>query len=336
MKTLQYSFFLLFLMLGTTSFSQENLTGYVFDAKDSTALAAVSVYFDGTNIGTATNSEGFFVIKKASVQTPLVIRLLGYEPVMLDVSKAFGEIGPFFLQQQTEELEEVVIEPDPWSRKKKLDIFIREFLGPTSAAAKCRIKNEEALQLFYSPSTETLTAEAKEPLTIINRHLGFEVEYNLTDFSVTFSTGTSGLRLTHMVYYEGTSFFRELNARPRKKHLKNRKSSYHGSSLHFMRSLATRQLEANNFRIFHERFEVPPYKFFELNSAGDEVKVELQTEKLSILYKDLEQSGLEARGPFLIDSYGNHYPPHAVLLSGEMSHSRIAHLLPLNYHLQKN
>lgn len=333
MRTLQNLFFLLFLIPGLTTYSQENLTGYVFDAKDSTALTAVSVYFDGTSIGTATNSNGFFNIKKASVQTPLVIRLLGYEPVLLDVSRASREIDPVFLQQQSEELDEVVIEPDPWSRKKKLNIFKREFLGPTAAAAKCRIKNEDVLRLVYSPSTETLTAEAKEPLILVNRHLGFEVEYNLTDFSITFSTGTSGLRLTQMVYYEGTSFFKELNARPRKKHLKNREGSYLGSPLHFMRSLAARQLEENNFRIFHEKFEVPPYKFFDLHITGDGVQVQVQTEKLSILYRDLEQSGLQAKGPFLIDSYGNHYPPHFVILSGEMSQSRAAHLLPLDYEL---
>lgn len=333
MRTLQNHLFLLILVLGCSSYSQEHLTGYVFDAEDSTALAAVSVYFDGTSIGTATDSNGFFSIEKVSVQTPLVVRLLGYESLLLNVSKASGEIGPVFLKQKSEELDEVVVEPDPWSRKKKLSIFKREFFGPTSAAAKCRIKNEDALRLVYSPSTETLTAEAKGPLTIVNRHLGFEVEYNLTDFSVTFSTGTSGFRLTHMVYYEGTSFFKELNARPRKKHLKNREGSYLGSPLHFMRSLAARQLKENNFRIFHERFEVPPYQFFDLHNTGDGIQVQVQTEKLSILYRDLEQSGLQAKGPFLIDSYGNHYPPHFVILSGEMSQTRAAHLLPLDYEL---
>ena len=205
-------------------------------------------------------------------------------------STTTGKLSPIYLKEQQEELAEVILEPDPWSRKKKLQIFRREFLGNTPEAKKVRIRNEEVLRLYYSPSSEKLTAFSTQPLIIENRFLGYKVQYDLDNFTVQFSTGTSGLQLTHMVMYQGFSYFSNLKKRTRKKQLKNREKTYAGSSLHFMRSLSQQTLAENNFRIFYERFQVAPYKYFEFLPFKEGVQVTLLAEKLSILYGDLEQS----------------------------------------------
>src|SRR5690606_12074021 len=203
-------------------------------------------------------------------------------------------------------------------------------LGTDVAALKSRIKNEEDIKLRYIPSNQTLVAYADAPLKIINRFLGYEVTYNLTDFKAEFST-SGGLRLTTMVYYEGYSLFKEIRKKPSKRSLNNRGKAYKGSSLHFMRSLARQELSENGFRIFHKSFEVPPYAHFRINDKGELKEIEILLEKLVVVYEPLVQSAIQAEGKFFIDVYGNYTPPQIVLFSGKMSKARIAGLLPLNY-----
>lgn len=313
--------------------SQEIVSGTVYSAKDSTRLAGVSVYFDGTSIGTVTNEQGIFRIEAFHSAEPLlVISFIGYKTKLLvPPSSGSKELPPVYLVEKQEELPEVLVENDPWSRERKLNIFRREFLGSSSDPGSLRIKNEEVLRLRYIPSVDMLVAQGTEPLILINRHLGYEVRYDLKTFEVQFQMSPGGLRLVHMVFYEGLSFFEELRKNPRKKFLKNRDLAYKGSSLHFMRSLKDGNLQENDFKIFHDKFEVPPYRYFDLQQKDDLRQVKLLTDKLVILYRDLIQSSLQATAPFYIDSFGNHAPPSVVVFGGDMGEKRIGELLPLDY-----
>lgn len=322
--------FLLFISLIPFTVAGQ-ISGSVYSAKDSVALQGVAIYFDGTSIGTVTNSNGEFHLEQISITSPLVISFLGYEEIILPSPAKGKNLGKLFLNEKTEQLEEVLVEPDTWSREKKLNTFIREFLGNTPEAAKCRIKNTEVLELRYSPTRKILTAYAREPLKIINRHLGYEISYSLTSFEAQFNTGSSGLLLVHSVSFEGTSFFKELNKKTRNKHLWNRKNSYSGSSLHFIRSLISRRLEENDFHLYHKSYRVAPYEYFEMEVVDELATVEMTAEKLSILYLGIEQSEFQTTSPFVVDEMGNHSPPLALIFGGVMAGQRIAHLLPLNY-----
>lgn len=321
------------LLLFIPTRAQQLLRGEVFSAADSTALFGASVYFDGTSIGVSTDSEGRFELEKSDSNTsPLIISSLGHETIALDpASLKAGELPRIYLKLTSEELAAVFLENDPWGHTKKLGIFIREFLGVHPSAQKCKILNDEVLQLHYNPSTETLTASAKEPLVIRNRYLGYEISYNLTDFKVEFTPADEGFQRPKLVYTEGTSFFTSLRKHPRKQVRKNRKNSYEGSSLHFMRSLSAAQLRENRFRIFHKSYQVPEYKFFDLKKEGTLTRVNILTDSLTLLYGDLEQSKIIAREPFYIDEMGNHTPPTAVIFGGEIAYHRISLLLPLDY-----
>lgn len=328
-----YVFCLFVILISAVSHGQDMLQGKIYSAKDSAVVVGASVYFDGTNLGVSSDLDGSFRIRKPEgAITTLIISSLGYETIAIP---NLDNLNPrnlkIYLTESTESLGEVFLETDPWSRKKKLNIFRREFLGNSTEAGLCKIKNEEVLQLVYVPSKDILLAYADEPLQIVNRYLGYEVKYNLENFRVEFSTGNSGFRLTSLVYYEGYSFFEELKQKPRKKHLKNRSKTYYGSSLHFMRSLSAHQLAENNFRIFHNKFEVPPYQFFEVKAKNNLAQIEILTDELHILYKDIYQSVLVAEDSFYIDPWGNHTPPVNVIFGGEMSQTRLAKTLPLNY-----
>lgn len=325
---------ILCLVLGSVAAKgQEFLQGNIYSAKDSTAIVGASVYFDGTNIGVSSNADGSFKIRKEIGTTAtLIISSLGYQTTAINSIN-----GPetanlkIYLAESTESLGEVFLETDPWTRKKKLGIFRREFLGKTPEALQCKIKNEEVLKLVYVPSKDILLAFADEPLEVVNRHLGYEVNYNLENFRVEFATGDSGLYYTSLVYYEGYSFFQELRNKPRKKHLKNRSKTFRGSSLHFMRSLSAQQLSENEFKIFHKKFEVPPYQFFSFNKVNALTEINILTDELSILFNDFHQSMIMAKGTFYIDQWGNHTPPVNVIFGGDMGEGRFAKTLPLNY-----
>lgn len=324
--------FIIFLLASTASLAQNLVRGMVLNAKDSTALSGTSVYFDGTNIGVSTGFNGEFTIKKKDgIVTPLIIHSLGFKTkVLTNYTGNKDGLIQVFLEESPEVLEEVHLETDPWDRKKKLEIFKREFLGSTKEALLCKITNESAIQLTYIPSREVLLAYAEEPIVIINRHLGYKIKYDLQNFRTEFNS-ESGLLLTHLVYYDGTSFFQELKKKPSKKFLKNREKAFKGSSLQFMRALVKKELAKNGFKIFHEKFQVPEYKFINIIPSENLTHITISTAELQILYNDFEQSLLATKGNFYVDHWGNYTPPANVIFGGEMGRNRIAKTLPLNY-----
>ncbi|MFD2827428.1 carboxypeptidase-like regulatory domain-containing protein [Leeuwenhoekiella polynyae] len=324
------------LLFYVTASGQKQLSGYVYSAKDSTALEAVSIYFDGTTIGTITNQNGHYSIPvQEGIKSPLVLTMMGYSPVYINnYLNTDGKMPPVYLEEMTEQLDQVFLETDPWTRERKLKVFMLEFLGHSQEALKCKIRNPEVLKLHYSPSQLKLTAWANEPLIIENKYLGYTVNYTLNDFHVNYEKSlNAGMQFVNMVYYEGFSFYQELKKKTRKKYFKNREKSYSGSTLHFMRSLAQKKLHENGFRIFYDKFEAPPYLHFEFRKVQDKTYVKLLVEKLSILYDNDEQSAIQTNQPFMIDAFGNHTPPSAIIMGGAMSTRRFAFMLPLDYKL---
>ncbi|HSI69616.1 MAG TPA: carboxypeptidase-like regulatory domain-containing protein, partial [Gillisia sp.] len=144
-----YFLFSLVLISSDALYSQTYLTGYVYSAIDSTAVPGVSVYFDGTSTGVSTTDEGYFSISLANETTsPLVVSSVGYQTTFIPrSSQQTTQPIIIYLKESEESLGEVFLETDPWSRKKKLDIFRKEFLGKSMAASECMIENENALRL---------------------------------------------------------------------------------------------------------------------------------------------------------------------------------------------
>lgn len=332
---MRFSILVFGLWFSLSGFAQDKLSGYVYSAQDSTALADVSIYFDGTTLGTITNRDGHYSIAiQPGVKSALVISMLGYNPVYINNYQNSGELPDVYLTESTEQLDEVFLETDPWSREHKMREFKREFLGRTQASQQVKILNEEVIKLHYSASKNRLVAWANKPIKIENNYLGYVIDYELGDFYADYEKSlTSDLNLVYMVYYEGTSFFRELKSKVPRRFKKHRDKAFEGSTLHFMRSLGTQKLRENGFRIFYKSFEVPPYKYFNLQEGEENIHVEQTADKLSILFENDEQSTITAKRSFQIDKFGNHFPPSAIIIGGDMGIRRIANMLPLNYKL---
>ena len=75
MKKLQLTIYtLLFILIAVNSFAQNELSGKVKDGKDSTALAAVSIYIPDLKLAAITNSDGTYTIKNIPNGTYLIDR----------------------------------------------------------------------------------------------------------------------------------------------------------------------------------------------------------------------------------------------------------------------
>ncbi|WP_420573889.1 carboxypeptidase-like regulatory domain-containing protein [Kordia sp.] len=328
--------FIWILLLFTTITSAQELEGFILDEKTKEPLFGVSVYFDGTTNGTSTNGEGKFSIRyKASTKSALVVSYLGYETQLFDVRKLTNGMS-IYLKEKPQSLETVYLENDPWSRKKKMDIFKREFIGKSVDFSECRIMNQKDITVTYNPITQKLNAYAEKPIIIKNKYLGYTITYTMEEFEADLRLTTTGIVLTRSVYVEGSSFYTERNKRVRRKHRKAREREYGQSVLYFMRSLSKKQLRENGFQIFHKGFIVPPYKYFQITKIGEDTKVKLTADRLVVVYDRIHKSFmtiLDKNKEFVINKYGNYSPPRKVSFGGVLGDKRIANTLPLDYDL---
>jgi len=346
-KTTILSVFFIFVF--SSVFSQE-YTGKVIDSKSKKPLEGVSIYFDGTTLGTITNTKGVFSIEtKQSTESALVISFLGYKTKIL--SKRDLKVKDLVINLEVEpmSLEEVLIEEDNWSREKKWKYFKREFLGRTQASEYCNFLNPKDVRLVYVKSENKLYASSRKPIIIANKYLGYRIAYNLIDFEIFFK-GSEKYISVNRVYYSGTSQFKEINEkRIKKKYLKKREKTYDGSFLHFMRSLATASLAENKFQIFVKDssgksklfFGIAPqavFKVEKLNDYSTEVIINRQG-KITITHNGFTQSSITLEDKttrFNIDGFGNYYPIYKLLVGGEFGKNRMSTMLPSNYGLDSN
>ena len=130
----------------------------------------------------------------------------------------------------------------------------------------------------------------------------------------------------------GTILFKDLHkSQPKKKYIKNRSTTYLGSGMHFMRSLAEQKLKEEGFTIYRRRFPVNPKEVFSISTTDDGITQIIQrTKKLIITYMG-EQSSIHATDSFFIDGFGNYTPSRNILFGGKIGEQRAGNLLPLNY-----
>lgn len=297
-------------------------------------MPGASVYLDGTNIGTISDLHGKFELNiNNSKGSSLIISYLGYAPVLIQPAEIKNR-SKIYMQKGNYQLKEVILEPDGWSRAEKLRIFKSEFLGKSRVTKHCKILNEKDIVLTYGKSNKTLVAYSENPILITNKYLGYNIQYDMVDFEVEFTTDPMGSEYRKL-YIAGTSFFMNLNDTTKKRIVKRRKREYLGSLAHFMRSLASKQLSENNFKIFYKGLNISPYKYFIISQESYQTKVEITTKPISVLYNDSRQSSINFASDnynfFYIFENGNHSPPNSLLFEGDFAFKRISNILPLNY-----
>uniref|UniRef100_UPI00404B04FA carboxypeptidase-like regulatory domain-containing protein n=1 Tax=Flavobacterium sp. TaxID=239 RepID=UPI00404B04FA len=341
-------YFTIFLVLFSfnVSFSQI-VSGKIVDENDM-PLYGVSVYFDGTTLGTTTDNDGVFEMNlKAIPDAILVISFIGYETVYLNsvLSPIQLKLNPVSIA-----LKGVVLEPIPFTRKEMLKIFREQFLGNTKSGRNCKILNEDAIQFIYESKDYKLSAFADQKLKVRNDYLGYIVEFELIDFYVYFSKRTVLSEYVLSCFYAGTTFYTDLTTNE-KSYEKNRKSSYLGSYMHFFKNLTNNNWGKKDFILYDGSLPTDPNLFFEITDAKSTKKVTIKEKGASIsigeavnfqkafnlLYKGKYQSKVTFRTlEFTVDEFGNHSDIDKIDFSGEISKKRLGDMLPLNFVLPES
>jgi len=326
--------FLLFLIINQTISYAQIIKGTVFDKITNESLEGASVYLDGTTIGVITNSEGKFEIDLNNTNnTQLIVSYIGFKTEIFQPSELKRNLNVFLIESPNE-LEEIILDADIWSRQKKMQIFESEFLGKTLASNYCRIINKEDIVLKYNSSNNTLTAYSYKPIVIINKYLGFKIVFNIQDYELQFFDNSQENPHVSKFHYAGTSFFTELKKTTSKRHLKNRQNAYNGSLIHFMRALSNKTLTENKFTVYYKSLPVEPYKFFKIAKENNKTKIDMLVDYLIIVFNNFHQSSIEFSTKehiFYIDKNGNHNISSSILFGGSFGSKRISEMLPLNY-----
>lgn len=251
MKKLILFSFLIFLT-ATSSYSQFYLKGKVTSTSNET-LEGASVYLNGTTIGTTTNDKGEFELKIKEGNHDLVVSFIGYQTTQIHIdTKNKITFLEFKLKADTNVLNEVVLRKTIYDAdwKYNLSRFKQLFLGRTLLAKKCQILNPKVLHFEYNAKTNTLTAEAKEPLKIKHKGLGYLITYDLVSFSIKRKT-LSYLGYTKYENLKGSK-------RKQKRWKKNRLKAFNGSRMHFVRSLRSQKLKEEGYVINQFRRALNP------------------------------------------------------------------------------
>jgi len=320
-------------------FSQ-TLTGIVIDKVTQEPIETVSVYFDNTTVGTTTNEKGEFSISYTdAIQTTLVISYLGYEKVLIPDFRKNNNLLVELIEANNE-LDEILLEyDDGLTRKQKLRLFRKEFLGNSKFGKSCKILNEDDLILHYDKQDKTLYASAKQPLKIENKALQYEINFDIKDFKVQFRyvDAEADEFVLDGVLFTGTSFYKNLKNSDKRKTKKNRERVYKGGIQHFMRALYNENLREEGYWVFYKGFRVEEWDYFNIEVVEESnfKKVTLKNKVSIVFNNDLKtQSDLELNiEEFFVDAFGHFLPVIGVQFSGYMGNQRVGDTLPLDYGL---
>lgn len=267
----------------TTLYAQKRVFGKVVDTNENPLIGA-SVYINNTSIGTTTNEKGEFYLYVHDGYD-LVASYLGFYTSKLKLTrKNMENFIVFKLNPKVSLLDEVVIKKRKKLPNSKRSLYIRmfkrHFLGITNASKKCEIVNDSVLIFDFDAKTKNLEVSSSENIIVRNKHLGYDLSYDLMHF----------LLEPERVTYLGFSRYKELEGskRQQKKWEKNRLRAYKGSFRHFLKTI----IDDDNLR--KEGFVVDHFKLVpNLDRPSEE-----QIKKARAL---VQKKGRLQRNPFHID-----------------------------------
>lgn len=223
-------------------------------------IGNVNIYIDGTKTGTVSGEDGSFMLNVSGKNLGNVIfRKENYETFVTPVSEVVNKTLKVVLLKSND-IEEVTIVPyTEEAYKNYINYFLDQFIGYDKQNVK--IKNQRSLKFSFDKKNKILKVKAPKILIIENKNLGYDIEYNLVNFSSDFNT--------KIVNCSGTSLFKE--TKNNNKTRLNRMNAYDGSLLHFFRSVYNNTVASDQFVVNHV-IKVPNPKYpteEELNTLKD-------------------------------------------------------------------
>ncbi len=315
------------------------IEGQVINKATNEPLMGASIYFNGSTIGTLSDENGYFLINgKGQANAKLVASFMGYSTALID-KPTNEEPIIISLSPKIEQLQEVVLTSDPYTREQKLEVFRLEFLGESTAASRSFILNEHDIKLYFNSNEKTLTAYSEKPIIVYNKYLAYEIKFDLQDFKIVFRRHSLS-RVDNIVYtvIHGYSRFADMpDASDNKVTVRRRAKSYLASPTHLMQALWNSSLESENFTFYRDGKKITSDKLFvkQPQVRLDLKKFHLKKGRISIKYagKNRYRSTLNVANDmfFTIDSYGNYRPYRNLIFGQYMAEIRIANMVPYDY-----
>lgn len=312
------------------------IKGIVTDAETKEPLAAASVYFVETTIGTTVAANGEYTLTVAKPGNyEMVVSMIGYElqKKKLFVEKGMQYVFNFSLVPKPMNLNPIEVKGDAQSEWRRcLRIFTNKFLGALRPAEDCVIENKEYIDFKWLG--DTLSATIRRPLIIANNYLGYKVICEITKYRYNLNT----------TYQEYAILSRFIEMEPKdstvkKEWEKHRKDMYYGSPTHFLWSLKHDKMETEGYDMFF-------VKTLKKGGLGDRIEKSKELrdsvrfpnkevfsfpDYIKIVYKG-QVSWIQLRfSYFTIDSNGiadNHIP---FLCYGFWANLGLANMLPRDY-----
>lgn len=335
--------FILFFFLFTVQLFSQNITGKVTTASG-TPLSGASVYLDGTTIGTSTNQEGEFSISSSTkFNTLLIIRLMGYQDVVIanPYEKPYWNI---VLQVKENEIEQVVVADDGFTRKQKMQLFKEQFLGMNKEGKACKILNEDAIVLEFNKKENIFTAKSYEPIIIQNDYLGYKIEFDLYEFYVQMNSKSIKSIDVAQSMFLGTSQFTD--SATNEKQIQNRDRAYFGSSMELFKTVIHNSWSVKGFVLYEGSFAVNANEFFTISNEDGMYKVQVKGTSavmkdtktklfkatFNLLYNKKRQSKIVFNTDvFFVDDFGNTSHRDQIIFGGDLGAQKVGNLLPLNF-----
>ena len=345
--------FILFLFLSALCFSQV-IKGSVVSTADQ-PLSNVKIYIDGSQVSSITDAKGIFDISIPNIkQGNIVFQKDGYQDFVYPLQQAMNKTLKVLLEKERLIEEVKLIGYSSKDYEKYINTFFDNFLGISREGVS--IENPKEVKFAYDKTERILRAQAKKPLIIFNKKLGYTIEYKLMSFYIDHRNGIS--------QYTGTSFYTPIKASESKNRVykMNRLNAYYGSVQHFFKSVFNNSVNKEGFildRIKHMEgqkalalvekdlqasayrsetdgkvyFEFPDilmvsYKKYLFDISKREV---VRTNSYSTINSYVETRGIR----YHITSDGNYSDPDQMLFQKSWAMDKVAKMLPLDYEPEK-
>ncbi len=324
----------IFIIISLSCYSQQ-IQGIVLDENTFQPLVNVSVFFNGTTVGTRTDSNGKFQINiPGNQKLPLAVSAIGYNSLMLKEYYT-DKMIKILLIPRIYELDEVIITSKKMTWRERsvrnhyVGIFRKQFLGETVNSYTCKILNESDLVFKYYDKENLLTAYSTKPLEITNKALGYKIIFYLDEFKFSLDP--------YLMTYTGYCIFREdstLSEKAQRRAEKRRRLAYLGSRMHFMRSLWNNNLDSSGFTIKDSRNKIILADSLVCGRDSSE-KYIINKGRYSIsFFSKVPRSTIELISDTVYFNKLGYFDPYSIKWIGEMGKQRVADLLPYDFKLK--
>lgn len=244
---------LLLVLPGVQSLAQTfSLSGTIVEAGTGNPVPNVSLYVNGTTLGTTSGSTGYFELSGITLPGVFIVSHVSYELKTIPLEDTAHLTGMTIrLDPRIVELREATIIHDQM-RSNYLNRFKTWFLGLDYRDRNAQILNDSVLK-FIVLENDRIEAFANEPLQILLPQTGYLIRSDLVHFTLSYEEALSGYHCSILGYF----YFEELKAGTRRQQrtiARNRADSYYNTRMHFCRSLYQDKLAENGYQFTRSCF----------------------------------------------------------------------------------